>query len=52
MEESLELRIKNIDEALEKIKKNKYGKCEKCKKNISMERLKVFPSAKYCVKCK
>jgi len=52
MEESLELRLKDISAALKRVSKGKYGKCEKCKKNISMERLKVFPSARFCVKCK
>ena len=52
VEYSLELRLKNVDLALEKIKKNKYGKCEKCGKKISVERLKVCPEAKLCMKCK
>jgi DnaK suppressor protein len=52
IEHSLELRLKNINSALEKIKKNNYGTCENCDKEISEERLKVSPEAKFCVKCK
>lgn len=52
VEHSLELRLKKINQALEKIKKGTYGICEKCKKNISQERLKASPEAKTCVKCK
>jgi len=37
--------------ALEKIKKAKYGKCEKCKKKITEERLKIYPEARTCNKC-
>jgi len=61
IEYSLELRLKNIDLALEKIKKaakgeprqrrGKYGICEKCGKEISIARLKVAPEARLCLKC-
>jgi len=51
IEYSLETRLKDIDLALEKIKKGKYGKCEKCKKEIPEERLKIYPEARFCLKC-
>jgi DnaK suppressor protein len=51
VEHSLELRLKNINRALEKIKEGDYGKCEKCGKKISEQRLKVHPSSLYCKKC-
>ena len=51
LEHNLELRLQSINLALEKIKKGKYGKCEKCAKNISEEKLKVYPEAKECGKC-
>lgn len=52
IEHNLEIRLKDINEALEKIKKGKYGICEKCKKPISLRRLNVFPAARTCSKCK
>jgi len=52
IEYNLEIRLKNINSALEKIKKNKYGFCEKCKKPISIKRLEVYPEATTCSKCK
>jgi len=52
VEHSLELKLRDVNSALEKIKKNKYGKCEKCQKEISIERLKVCPEATFCAKCK
>ena len=57
IEYSLELRLKNIDLALEKIKHprreyQKYGICEKCGKEIDEKRLKVSPEARFCLKCK
>ena len=52
VEHALELRLRDVNLALEKIKKNKYGKCEKCGKSIDPERLKVCPEARVCIKCK
>lgn len=52
IEHSLEIRLKDINLALEKINKKNYGNCEKCGKKISEERLKVCPEARTCVKCK
>lgn len=52
IEHGLELKLKNINLALEKIKGNKYGICEKCQNKIEENRLKIFPEARYCLKCK
>jgi DnaK suppressor protein len=51
IEHSLELKLEGINSALEKIEKGSYGSCEKCKKDIEEERLKVTPEAKFCIKC-
>ncbi|MDI6602720.1 MAG: TraR/DksA C4-type zinc finger protein [Patescibacteria group bacterium] len=51
IEYALETKLKNINLALEKIEKGKYGKCEKCGKEIPIARLKVFPEARFCLKC-
>lgn len=53
VEHALELRLQEVGEALEKIKKNddSYGKCEKCQEEIVIERLRANPAAKICVKC-
>jgi len=52
VEHVLELKLRDIDSALEKIKKEKYGICEKCGKEIDIERLKTIPEARFCLKCK
>ena len=52
IEYSLETKLQDINLALEKIEKNKYGKCEKCQKEISEKRLEVYPEARFCLKCK
>lgn len=51
MEYSMELKIQNINSALEKIKKGNYGLCENCGKKIPIERLNVSPESKFCLKC-
>ncbi len=51
IEHSLEVRLKNINSALEKIEKGKYGTCEKCGKEIPSERLGAAPEARFCLKC-
>jgi len=57
IEFSLELKLRDINLALEKINlstklKDKYGKCEKCGRQIPKDRLKIFPEARTCNKCK
>lgn len=52
IEYAFEIKLKNINLALKKIKKGKYGICEKCKKQIDTKRLKIFPEARFCMKCK
>lgn len=51
IEHSLETKFRNINLALEKIKKGTYGKCEKCKKEIKEKRLKITPEARFCLEC-
>ena len=51
VEHSLELQLVDIGSALEKIIIGIYGKCEKCGKEISEERLKAYPEAKTCNEC-
>lgn len=51
VEHALELRLKDIEDALEKIKKGGYGKCDNCHKEIEKERLEIVPEAKLCLDC-
>ncbi len=51
LEENLELKLRDIDLALEKIKNKKYGKCENCGKEIEEKRLMACPEAKLCIEC-
>jgi RNA polymerase-binding transcription factor DksA len=51
-EHQLEMEIEKIQKALDRIKNNKYGICESCGREISRKRLKIYPEATYCMKCK
>ncbi len=45
-------KLREIDEALERIEEGTYGICEECGEPISPKRLEVKPTAIYCVECK
>ncbi len=43
--------LKEIEEALERIRLGEYGFCEECGEPIPEQRLKLFPAAPLCVRC-
>lgn len=49
IEHDLELRLRDINSALEKIEKGEYGKCESGGEDIPFERLQANPEAKTCI---
>lgn len=51
VEHSLEIKLKDVNSALEKITKGEYGKCEKCVNKIEIARLMAYPEARFCLKC-
>ncbi len=51
LEHSLELKLKNVNMALEKITAGTYGTCGKCAKEIETDRLQVAPEARLCMNC-
>jgi len=51
LDSDLEIFLGKVLKALAKIEKGTYGKCENCKKEINLERLKAFPAADLCIKC-
>lgn len=44
--------IREIEEALERIKEGTFGLCEGCRKRIPKERLRAIPYTRLCVQCK
>jgi RNA polymerase-binding transcription factor DksA len=51
VEANLEKQLKDILEALEKIDRGTYGKCENCDTDIPLDRLLAYPAAKKCNNC-
>jgi|SRR5450759_638446 DnaK suppressor protein len=47
----LEHKLEGVQTALRSIEKGKYGKCERCGKDIDPERLEVRPDATLCISC-
>lgn len=43
--------IKEIHDALERLKQGDYGMCEECGDPIPEQRLRLFPAARFCVRC-
>lgn len=48
-EHSLESRLLQTNKALERLVGGVYGKCLKCNKEISVERLQANPAAEFCL---
>ncbi len=48
----LKKEMKEIDLVLQKIENKSYGVCEMCEENISLNRLKLKPHARYCIDCR
>ncbi len=40
-----------VDDALRRIDRGEYGRCQQCGEEISRKRLEVAPWARYCVRC-
>jgi RNA polymerase-binding protein DksA len=51
IEHDLEENLKEIDEALERIKNGTYGICTDCNQFMTIERLEAMPEATLCIKC-
>ncbi len=49
--DELELRLKNVKKALQKIEDGTYEICDNCGAEIEKDRLEANPAASFCVKC-
>lgn len=52
IQEALKVELEEIKRALNKIEKGEFGYCEKCKKEISFNLLKIDPESRLCKECK
>lgn len=44
-------KIREIDDALDRMSKGEYGKCAGCGRQIATQRLRALPTAMPCIKC-
>ena len=51
LNENERMRLREVDEALDRIANGTYGICEECEGLVGLKRLEVRPVAKYCVPC-
>lgn len=51
VENSLELRLQQVDAALERINKGTYGSCSNCNAELTKDRLEADPAATLCAEC-
>ena len=49
--QNLELKLRALDNAIEKARSGTYGICEKCGNTIPPERLEIMPETTLCVRC-
>ncbi|MFA5098818.1 MAG: TraR/DksA C4-type zinc finger protein [Candidatus Paceibacterota bacterium] len=45
-------KLADVDTALDKMKKHKYGVCERCGRKISADVLEAAPESRFCKACK
>ena len=43
--------LREVDAALDRIRRGTYGQCEACGTDIDPERLRALPQARYCLEC-
>lgn len=52
LEDNLEKQLQEVNEALGRIAAGTYGICSDCGKSINLDRLRAYPAARTCIKCK
>jgi|SRR3989344_196121 len=51
IEQNFEIRLRAIEQTLERIDQGVYGICGNCKLPIDIKRLKAVPAVKHCMDC-
>lgn len=52
LERTLESALRDVNNALKRIKEKTYGICKYCAREIGLQRLKARPTSSACVECK
>lgn len=51
LEKTLRGELRDVRQALERVREGSYGVCQRCGKAIDRERLETLPHTPYCLKC-
>lgn len=51
LEERMEINLKKIEDALQRLEDGTYGVCLRCGEDISLDRLEALPYVDLCIKC-
>lgn len=49
---SIQIQIGQVERALQRLEEGRYGLCERCSREIPVDRLAAYPSATLCIACK
>ena len=52
LEDNMEKTLRDVNQALDRLKKGEYGICKYCKKPIESKRLLARPTSSSCMSCK
>lgn len=52
LEQTLEKSLRDVEEALARMKNGTYGKCKYCEQEIDERRLQARPTSSSCISCK
>jgi len=52
LENNLEKQLKEVNNALGRMKNGTYGACDNCGTQLSLDRLRAYPAARKCIQCK
>lgn len=52
LENNLEKQLKEVNDALQRMESGTYGYCDNCGEMMSLERLRAYPAARKCIRCK
>ncbi len=52
LERTIESSLRDVEKAIERIKKGTYGICKYCNKEIDEKRLRARPASSSCIECK
>ena len=52
LERTLEGNLRDVEKALDRIRKGTYGVCKYCNKEIDEKRLRARPASSSCIDCK